>query len=133
MKALYCGIFLNSESSEKLINMQNVKLEKIVKNIHCTFKFMPTAEEEKEFSSLIGKDICMKIVGYGNDNENSGFSVEIPKELEKIYHGSNQPHITVSLGNNGRAVNTGNLVFRNVEHFNVYGKMGICYDSGVSI
>lgn len=131
MKALYCGIFLDKRSVDKLTAEQTHTLARLIPNMHCTFAFMPSSDVEEAFRNIIGKPVSLLITGYGSDENNSGFSVAIPNEYLHLYHGNRTPHITVSLSENGKAVNTTNLPFENISPFYVNGTFGICYDCGV--
>lgn len=120
------GIFLDKETEEKLINLQKRGLESNIQNMHITFKYGDIEEYPKE---LIGKNFKIKIIGYGADEKNSGFLVEIPQELKKYYKSSSVPHITVSLGEvdgvKGKAVNTGKLDFEPLEKtIEISGQLG---------
>ncbi len=110
------GIFFDEETEEKLINLQKDGLKSNIKNMHITFKY---GDIEKYPDEIMGKEFKVKIVGYGADEKNSGFLVEIPQELKKYYKGSISPHITVSLGEvsgvKGKAVNTSKLDFKPLE------------------
>lgn len=134
------GIFLDEKTEEKLIDLQEEKLESNIKNMHITFKFGDIEEYPEE---LIGKEFKLKIVGYNSDGKNSGFLVEIPKELKKYYKNSSVSHITVSLGEKdgvkGKAVDTGKLDFKPLDEsieitgqlgYFIYGK-GKCMDNQV--
>ena len=104
---------------------------RIVENVHCTFAFRPTAEQIAEFLPYVGKRFDLSVVGYGADEQNSGFSVSIPSDLLYLYHGSIQPHITTSLADDGRAVNTGKLSFSPIDSFSVVGTMGLFTETGI--
>lgn len=120
------GIFLDEKTEEKLINLQKEKLEFNIKNMHITFKFGDIEEYPKE---LMGKKFKLNIIGYASDGKNSGFLVEIPKEIKKYYKNSSASHITVSLGEvdgiKGKAVDTGKLEFKPLnEPIEISGQLG---------
>ena len=131
MKALYMGIFLDKESVAILTEKEQ-SLARSINNMHVTFAFMPSNEEVAEFMPLVGKPVSISVNGYGNNGKNSGFSVALPSDGSSLYRGSEQPHITTSLGAEGRAVETGSLAFSAVTPFEVRGTFGICYDDGGS-
>ena len=130
MKAVYLGIFLDGSSADRLAREQRTSLDKLVNNMHCTFSFRPSDAEAEAFSRLVGKHVALSVTGYGADAENSGFLVDVPSDLQSFYHGSARPHITVSLSENGKAVNTGKLSFSSIDSFSVMGTCGIFSDSG---
>ena len=89
------GIFLDEISKKRLIDLQERKLKYIVKDMHITFKFGKTEMYPEE---VLNKDYEVKIVGYAATDKNSGFQVELPKELKAYFKNENGPHITVSIG-----------------------------------
>ena len=138
-KVVYQAIFLDEESTKKVLEMQGEKLPKVAKDIHCTFKFNPSDKEISDFSdAVVGKEIKLRIVGYCSDGKNSGFEVELTPELEAVYTNSHTviegnfekvkrtiPHITVSMAEDAKAVDTGFLDFQPIdEPFEVTGKGG---------
>lgn len=112
----YQGLFLDEETQEKLVELQEKGLSDIVKDMHITFKFGETEQYPPE---LMGKEFKVKIIGYASDGKNSGFQIELPEELSPYYQNQNGPHITVSLGEidgvKGKAVDTGTLQFEPIE------------------
>ena len=131
MKAIYCGVFIDKDSARTLSEAQKVKLSKPIQNMHCTFVFRPSRADEIAFNNAIGTYTKLKVIAYGNSGENSGFMVEIPDNLKHLYKGCANPHITVSIADNGRAVNTGYIDFNAIEPFYVCGTLGIYYDTGI--
>lgn len=135
----YQGIFLDEDSIKTLIEMQGEKLPKQIKNMHCTFKFKPTEQEIKKFGQLLGKPVILKVVGYYSDGKNSGYEIELTDEQEEVYTNSHvvegknglpqvektTPHVTVSMSENGKAVDTGMLPFEKLEKpFYISGNAG---------
>ena len=127
MKALYMGIFLDKESVAILTEKEQ-SLARSIKDMHITYAFMPSSDEVAEFMPYVGKPVSISVNGYGNNGKNSGFSVVLPSDGYYLYRGSKQPHITASLGAEGRAKETGDLAFSAVPSFSVSGTFGICYD-----
>lgn len=127
---LYEGIFFDEETIELIHSLDNNKLERVYGDLHCTFKFMPKADEI--FNDIVGKPFELLIVGYGNDGKNSGFQVALPDELLRYYKNIDKktkkivvPHITVSLSENGKAVDTGKLEFKRLSKpIKITGKFG---------
>ncbi len=122
----YQGLFLDEETQEKLVKLQENGLSDIVKDMHITFKF---GEIEKFPPELMGKKFKVKIIGYASDGKNSGFQIELPEELSPYYQNQNGPHITVSLGEingvKGKAFDTGKLQFKPIEEpKEILGKLG---------
>ena len=120
------GIFLDEISKKRLIDLQERKLKYIVKDMHITFKFGKTEMYPEE---VLNKDYEVKIVGYVATDKNSGFQVELPKELKAYFKNENGPHITVSIGEvdgvKGKAYETGLLHFNEIkEPFMISGRLG---------
>ena len=133
MEIMYEGIFFSGEEAEKIKSLDTNKLSRVNGRLHCTFKYKPKHEEI--FDEIVGKQYEVEIVGYGNDCQNSGFSVILPKELKKYYINYDEqnieslkiPHITVSLAENAKAANTKNLDFKKLERpIRVTGTFGYC-------
>lgn len=135
----YQAIFLDEESIKKLLEMQGEKLPKKPKYMHCTFKFNPTDKEIEDFSkALLGKKVNLKVIGYGSNGKNSGFEIALEPEQEAVYTNSHTvnekgipeiertvPHITVSMSEDAKAVDTGFLNFKPIkEPFEISGKGG---------
>ena len=142
MKVLkgYEGLFISSESEEKLVAMQARPLEENVRDMHVTFKFgelgcYPTEMLEKEYE--------VEVIGYASDGKNSGFEVKLSEELEAWYKGNRPVHITVSIGTvdgvKGKPVDTAKLDFQPLEApFKLSAKLGyfvfgcgVCMDNSV--
>ena len=116
----YAGIFFYDDDSIR--SKEEHPLKKTYYPLHCTFKYHPTSEDIELLNQLIGKTIDVYLVGYGYNDDNSGFEIEFQLETgENIdnyyinYDENNIPkkkHITVSLSETGSAVNTNNIKFR---------------------
>ena len=122
----YQGIFLDQETQELLVDLQERGLSDVVKNMHITFHY---GALEKLPDELMGRDITFKIVGYASDGKNSGFQVELPEELLQYYKSKNGPHITVSIGEidgvKGKPVDTGTMQFKPLEEpIEINGRFG---------
>ena len=125
----YFGIFFEECESLKIELNEKVKLEKLPNNFHCTFKFAP--KNFAFYNEVIGKDISIALVGYGNDGKNSGFEIDFPQNLNKYFNNYDKqgnlkvPHITTSMAFDGKAVNTASLNFEKLnEPILVTGKFG---------
>lgn len=96
---------------------------------HVTLAFKPTKEQCEELANYIGKQTEVKIVSYGNDGQNEGVGVEIDNSIP--YFGAQQKHITLSIANGAKAVNTANLTMEKIEPFSVSGRIGYVDFSGI--
>ena len=120
MKTIYTGAFL----------LQNLPgtLNNIVENQHVTF--VPPGVPKN--LSIIGEHHTFKVIGYANDGHNEGYLVELPEGFKEHYHNQNPPHITLSLADGARAVNTGKLNFEQLaEPFNVEMRFGEFTNQGI--
>lgn len=124
---VYEGLFFRD--NELIRSLEKNKLPKIYKVLHCTFKYKPS--EKKIFYDLFGREFEIKLIGYGSDSNNSGFEIELPKELEKYFINYDidgklkVPHITASLSENADSNKTKDLVFLPLEsEIKIIGKFG---------
>ncbi len=100
-------------------------LEKEVINKHITTSFRP----KNTHKELYGKEAIFNIVGYGNNNVNEGFKVELvsceDERLRELFNNINIPHITLSISKMDKAVDTAKLDFNPVDTVQtVTGKFG---------
>ena len=115
----YIGIFIAEKDTEKIIENEKVCLAKRPKNFHCTMKYMP--KDLEHFKDIIGQEVVIVLTGYGNDGKNSGYRVQLQDEINKYFLNTDKngnlkvPHITTSLADDGKAVNTANLNFQDLE------------------
>ncbi len=122
----YQGIFLDEETQAKLVELQKVGLDTVVKDMHVTLNF---GELQKYPQELMEKDIPIELVGYASDGKNSGFEIKIPEEIKSYKSNNNPLHITVSLGEvdgvKGNPVDTGKLKFEKLEEpIQINGRLG---------
>ena len=117
----YEGFFLD------LYLMSHLALNSDFKEIahkHITTEYMPKITHKH----LYGKRATFRILGYGFDGINEGLSVELinaenPK-LTDLYKGIKIPHITLSVRNDGKSVNTANLEFHQVSPIIIHCTFG---------
>ena len=123
----YQGMFFNEDTQKLLLDLQNEgTLKNPVKDMHITFFFGNTEIFPDE---IMEKDYRVIIDGYKSDGKNSGFRAKIPEELLQYYknlsvEGEINSHITVSLGEDGKAKDTGNLEFDDISPVDIQGRMG---------
>ena len=113
---IYEGFFIQD-------NLEST-LEKEVVNKHITTQFRPKQTHEE----LYGKKATFNIVGYGNDGVNEGFLVQLvscnDQELKQLFDEIPVPHITLSVSNIGKPVNTAKLNFKSVNGQTITGIFG---------
>ena len=118
----YEGLFFDSDAVELINSLENPRLPVINDEIHCTFKYHPSDEEI--FDDLVGREVEVLIVGYGNDGQNSGFEIQLPDEIMPYYINFEEeqpnmlkkPHITASLAEGAKASKTKDLYFERLEN-----------------
>lgn len=112
-EALWFGIFID-ESFEGTLDHE-------IERQHITFGFKVTPPADIDWNA----EYPITVTGYGNDGINEGYCCDLPSELEQLYHGAEIPHITVSVAENGKPVDTQFLDFESLnESFIIYGKFG---------
>lgn len=113
---IYEGFFIQD-------NLEST-LEKDIANKHITTQFRPKQTHEK----LYGEKATFKVVGYGNDGVNEGFLVQLvscdDQELKQLFNEIPVPHITLSVSNIGKPVNTAKLNFKPVNGQTITGIFG---------
>lgn len=111
----YEGLFFDKDEVNKILALEDNRLEIGIDIIHCTFKYLPNSDEV--FNELVGRYFEIDILGYGSNETNSGFCIRLPRELEEYYINTDKfgncilPHITCSKSIDGESENTKNLMF----------------------
>ena len=107
---IYTGIFFTKE----LFNFVDSKLEKEIAFPHITFKFKPNKEEQELFTKLIVEKVKVHIYNFKQNSDNAGFFVDYiiteNKELQECFDNILAPHITTSVSEKGKPVNTSKLL-----------------------
>lgn len=98
----YWGIFFNPSPIKTSLSGFND-----IKSPHVTFEYGDLAPDE-----LVGKKTSVKVVGYGHDDKNEGYLVEIPEDLKPYYKGAENSHITIAVAEGGKPVDTAKLNFK---------------------
>lgn len=125
----YDGLFIdNTELLDKLnAVIKREPLEKIINSMHITFEYRP----KRIFQDLFGTKVTIKVTGYGNDGSNEGVSVAIGRSVPELDKQAvvikDYAHITISLSEGAKAVNTRYLSFEpfpSDKVFTIKGKYG---------
>lgn len=133
MKYIYTGVFFDlSEVINRFnCNIGAAKLSNIIENPHVTFTFKPKEVNPK----LFGKEVVFRVIGYACDGKNQGLQVEYARMSEKLlpeYNTIQNPHITISVSEDGKPVDTGKLKFEPIENpFYIAGTYGTYTSEGV--
>lgn len=127
----YVGCFLDFETlHQKIKSYKSERLYRSIVNPHITFSYRPQTVP----TELFGISIKVKVVGYGCDGENEALLVEfvdLPETLANLANQITTPHITLSVSEHGRSVNSNNLVFEPITPFYLEGIFGAMDESGV--
>ena len=127
----YEAIFLDEDSIKLIKELEVNKLARVNDEMHLTLKYKP--EQNEIFNELINKEFELLLIAYGNDGINAGFEVELPESLKPYYINYDEdestklkvPHITSSLANEAKAMNTKNLTFNKLpKKHSIKGKFG---------
>lgn len=122
MRIIYCGLFI--EASE-LYAVFPPKLAKRIEFPHVTTKFKPGGPDLHE--DLLGREFKILANAYACDGKNEGLGVEIlddfPQKIEI-------PHITISVGEGAKPVDTAKLSFEEIEPVELTAKYGWFCDNG---
>ena len=135
MKYIYTGVFFDSSelAHEFGVFIGKKTLSNIIENPHVTFTYKPKDADVKE--DLFGVPVKFKVVGYACDGKNQGLQVDVLAmngSLESEYNSIKAPHITISVSEDGRPVDTGKLNFEPVSTpFVLVGHYGAFTNKGV--
>lgn len=122
----YVGCFVDPDVlHEKLTPLSRTPLSTPILMPHVTVSYRPAAVDQ----SLFGIPVRIRIVGYGRDENNEGLLVELSTQeprLEKLLQTVEIPHITLSISQSGKAVNTRRLHFTAVDPIELPSVYGGC-------
>lgn len=126
----YIGCFFSrQELYEKLLQKGVPQLETAILHPHVTFQYHPQTVN----FDLFGKEVTVKVTGYGNDGKNEGVSVELFSEdpvLSSMIAAIQTPHITLSVAKGCEPFDTRLLRFTPIEPFFLKGIFGgLTFDS----
>ena len=110
------------------------RLARDISNKHVTTEFRPAKSHE----SLYGKRAIFRVIGYANDGKNEGYKVELvsceARELEDLYKAIPVPHLTLSVSEDGKPVNTARLNFQPIKYsFEIQAVFGGFTPEGVVV
>ncbi len=149
---IYTGFFVDQE--ELLEHNKHETLDRVIKDPHVTIEFRPNSLPL--ISGIVdnldpgepGSEAIIKAVGYANDGKNQGYLVDIQTENTPVENyikqktvtmenGESRPaqaHITVSVSEDGKPVDTEKLNFEPLpeeEQFELTGRLGIFSKDGI--
>lgn len=121
----YQGLFIDKDSCAELIRREEKHLSNPVRNMHITFRYgtvIPYPYTLKSPYPWERRTWDIKVTHYACNGKNSAFACILPDELNVHYANGVTPHITVSLSDGAKAVDSGNLKFEKLdEPFTVSG------------
>ncbi len=120
----YIGCFVDKGKLDEVISyLPRNRLSHEIEDTHVTFEYKPRRVDK----SLFGTPIRVTITKYGFDKENEGLMVKLysedPRINDMISH-IPKPHITLSVSDTGRAVNTRYLDFVDIPEICITGRFG---------
>ena len=126
----YLGCFFDPEEIKKhLTKLERNVLDRVIPFPHVTVSYSPTSVPW----DLFGKEVTVKVVGYGNDGENEALQVaflSVPAELSALAAEVSVPHITLSVSKGGKSVNSRDLEFKPIAPYVLTGIFGAMDEDG---
>lgn len=114
MTPIYFGIFFDKNDVVEAAGAVGTnRLARVIETPHITFAFRK--EMPAEFEALLGSEVSVPVVGYANDGRNEGLEVTLDPSLLPMYNGASSVHVTVSVANGAKPVDTGKLRFAPVD------------------
>lgn len=107
-KVIYTGAFVDSKDLERKLEeygVERTKLWRQIQDTHVTFQFRPKEVDE----TLFGLPVDIRVIGYGVNPQNEGLLVEVTcanETVQKLCDQVEVPHITLSVSEDGKPVNT---------------------------
>lgn len=140
---IYVAIFFALEAVEAAVKQKGgVTLEKAIALPHVTLAFRPSDEEMQLLHQLLGKEIEVSLDEFAYNDRNAGFRVSVttPNSVVEDFLKWKLPHITTSVSQEGRPVETPKLFDGSFENVNfvqvdsqtIVGRVGLfCSDGQV--
>lgn len=125
MSIIYNALFIDSADKDKLLTISSQHLSKIIAEPHVTLHFRPVGANV--YSNLWGSKAELTVVGYANDGKNEGVLVKIKAEdpiLQSLYSSVETPHITISVSDDGKPVDTAKLDFQLCDPVTLHATFG---------
>mgnify|MGYP004518577431 CR=1 FL=1 len=142
-KVIYIGVFFDLEAVKSAVKQNGgVALEKEISLPHITLAFRPSDVELQKLQPLLNKEVEVKLDEFAHNDRNAGFRVSIvaPDGIVENFLKGKIPHITTSVGKDGRPVDTPKLFdgsfegvnFVQVDSQTIIGRIGVfCSDGQV--
>ena len=121
----YIGIFFDSNDLPK------GTLYKDITQKHITLRYKPTIDNISIYNSLLGAEVECSLIGYGNDGANEGLFVTLDNTIP--YMGADRPHITLSIADGAKAVNTAFVPMTEQRIGTLKGRLGYYLDNNTVV
>lgn len=129
-RVIYTGIFFNRD---EFFDLFSPKLVKGIEYPHVTISFKPKGSEVHQ--ELFGTKVEVQVVGYAISENNEGVAVKCVVNnttMQKLCDELALPHITISVSETGKPVDTVNLDFKPVENgAKLTGRFGAFTTGGI--
>ena len=106
----YCGVFFDYDEVQNLAQRFEAPLYKIIEKPHVTLKYRPSEDDVESLKAHLGERVKFTAQFWGNNEKNSGFAVSLSslpsKEIYERLQGIKFPHITTSIAEGAKAVDT---------------------------
>ena len=126
----YIGCFFNSEQLQGFLKgYTRQKLDREIVNPHVTFLYRPTDVP----ANLFGQKVTINVIGYCCNGENEALLAEfvnLPKSLKAYTKNIAIPHITLSIAESAKSVNSYKLDFTPITPFTLDGIFGGMDEAG---
>ena len=120
----YIGCFFDPGTLGKnLETIARTPLSQTILAPHVTFRYAPSVVPW----DMLGREVTVVVTGYGNDGSNEALKVaflELPPGLEALADEIEVPHITLSISDEGKAVNSRSLNYHPTARFCLTGVFG---------
>lgn len=126
----YIGCFFSPDILRaKVQPLWPQRLARPIVHPHVTFVYRPAQVDP----SLFGTPVRVRAVSYGNDGVNEGLGVELFSDnpaIRAMIDAIPVPHITLSVSETGKPVNTCRLQFEPIPPFELTGVFGAFLTDG---
>lgn len=122
----YIGCFIDQTEllGEMLkYNQSSQHLAHLIDYPHVTLAYAP----DNCYKELFGEKVKIEVYSYGNDKRNEGLGVRVKTNniiIAKMVNCVKAPHITVSIADGARPVDTSDLKFVEIKPFELTGLFG---------
>ena len=125
-KYIYTACFINRNellSAMEANGLSGQHLDRIIDCPHVTLLFKP----EDPMEAVFGEEVQVEVYAYGNDARNEGLAVNVVSDnvvINELLQNVQVPHITVSVAEDARPVDTATIKFERTASFILKGVYG---------